>query len=956
MGMSRKRASAALLGLAVGMACQAVLAQAIEEIVVTARRQGEEKLMETPLAITAFDADAIEARAISNLQDVASLTPGLTFFNPFGENLPTPIIRGVVPQNIFGENAAAIFIDGVYVAGREGLNFSQLDVARIEVMKGPQSSTYGRNAFSGAINYVTRAPSDVFESKVEGDLGNRGKQKISGQISGPIWGDTLTGRISLLYDEWDGSYDNTYGSDDIGGYRYRSYQGKLRWRPTDTLDVNLGLYSSNDEIDEGAVGGVIANCEDRIEQTSSNVTGRPYPRMLGYCGKIPRLRDLPQMLDPSQDPLGPVIPGSVRRDAMPKHPGALGEDRDLVRGHLTIDWDTDYGTLSALTGYSHMKQRSLSDFNRSSGVLPLVYCEASAPNAPPLPYCNLSSWGRTPMAWLNVEHGSTVEEWSQELRFTSPKDQRLRWQVGGYYFHLTKEQRPGTAVGTLPLPGDIGLGGDIGLAAVPGGTTFAIGSFVYGPSALGGADLDPLGRTAYEQKEESWSLFAMSEFDITDRLTGRLEGRVTEDHKRQEAYNYTPCNMFNDPVVGPVPPLGDQGTNFPLTWSDPGCGSLMWDLRERDPVGYQRWLEQPDGSFVLTDVPGVETAGKRFSTLTGRATLNYKMDSGWIAYGAIARGKQPGGLQLTPDRTARNASGSTVPVTLRNSFRPESLTSYELGLKGYTPDRRISLDLSVYFNDWKDIVLRQLTDRVPGYPDLVFDQPTGIDVNAGDAHVFGWELTAGVAMTDNLSARLTTAYADAVMKRARQDTYALYPSFYTTDPSCAPAEIQALPAGDQQAKADSCQEMSGDISGKRQMRQPQWTASLALDYKRQLFGDWDLKSSISANYTDKVFTLNDNQSWIPERTNVNFSIGMESPRYTVMLWVRNLFDNDRPMSAFRDIYFINTYDIQAQKPLGTPLREVSGSDDIMPLRMSVSYPNLRTWGVTARMRFGGAEK
>ena len=177
MRINNKLTAGMLLGLAVAMTLPAG-AQEIAEIVVTARRQGEEKLMDTPLAITAFDANAIESKGISNLQDVANLTPGLSFFNPMGENLPTPIIRGIVPQNIFGENSAAIFIDGVYVAGREGLNFSQLAIERIEVLKGPQSSTYGRNAFSGAINYVTKAPSDVFASKVEAEGGNRGRALV----------------------------------------------------------------------------------------------------------------------------------------------------------------------------------------------------------------------------------------------------------------------------------------------------------------------------------------------------------------------------------------------------------------------------------------------------------------------------------------------------------------------------------------------------------------------------------------------------------------------------------------------------------------------------------------------------------------------------------------------------------------------------------------------------------
>ncbi len=124
---------------------------AVEEIVVTARKKAE-NLQDVPISISAFSADGIERRGISSLADVAAFTPGLTFSNLFGEFLPVPVIRGVAPTAIFREPNVAVFIDGVYVAGREGLNASQLDLARIEVLKGPQSTKYGRNAFSGAIN------------------------------------------------------------------------------------------------------------------------------------------------------------------------------------------------------------------------------------------------------------------------------------------------------------------------------------------------------------------------------------------------------------------------------------------------------------------------------------------------------------------------------------------------------------------------------------------------------------------------------------------------------------------------------------------------------------------------------------------------------------------------------------------------------------------------------------
>jgi outer membrane receptor protein involved in Fe transport len=149
-------------------------ALALEEVVVTARKSSE-SLLDVPLAITAFTAEAIEARGIANLDDVASFTPGLTFSNVLGDFLPAPVIRGVAPIDIFGELNTAIFFDGVFVSGREGINFNQLDLERIEVVKGPQASLYGRNAFSGAINYVSAKPGDVFKSRATLTAGRGGQ-------------------------------------------------------------------------------------------------------------------------------------------------------------------------------------------------------------------------------------------------------------------------------------------------------------------------------------------------------------------------------------------------------------------------------------------------------------------------------------------------------------------------------------------------------------------------------------------------------------------------------------------------------------------------------------------------------------------------------------------------------------------------------------------------------------
>ena len=170
-----------------GQAAQAQQAESLvlEEVVVSARR-AEEKLLDVPIAVAAFTSEQIEARGIRSLDDIAALTPGLQFSNVLGEFLPAPVLRGVAPVSINAENNVGIYIDGVYVAGREGLNFSQLDLETINVVKGPQSALYGRNAFSGAINYVTAKPTSDPLRKVEVQLGTEGKKLGQITASGPM--------------------------------------------------------------------------------------------------------------------------------------------------------------------------------------------------------------------------------------------------------------------------------------------------------------------------------------------------------------------------------------------------------------------------------------------------------------------------------------------------------------------------------------------------------------------------------------------------------------------------------------------------------------------------------------------------------------------------------------------------------------------------------------------------
>ena len=851
-----------------------------EELIVTTRKI-EENLKDVPLSITAFDANLIEAANITTLQDVADLTPGLTFFNAFGENLPVPIIRGVAQTDIFGETNAAVFVDGVYVAGREGLNFSQLDVERIEVVKGPQSALYGRTAFSGAINYVTKRPAEEFESRVDVEAGNRGRGRASALISGPILGQALRGRVAALYDEWEGSYDNTeYPDTPVGGRVFRSFQGSLVWDPTESFEVYGSLYHSNDDIDDPAVIGVAANCENRIDEDQSDV------RLLNYCGAVPKLKDVPS-----------PGPGLISQDSLPKIERALGENRELLRGILNANWDLDFGSFTSLTGYSKTEQNSLSDFGHLGDNIPYLYCSGATVEAPGVPNTCLNNPADLQFlsGVLDEEFGDEVEEISQELRFTSNRDQRLRYTVGGYFYTSTSKGFDGGIINQAPLPGI-----DIGLPPFDADApNLAIGTAIFSCGFTDDGCLDPLNRPFFETDTDSWAAFAGMDFDFTDRLIGRLELRYTKQKETVRAFTYFEC--ADDPE---------------------DCGDDIYDLDCVEPVPEAFDSGNPCDSEIDPPASRSKSGSEDFSSVTGRLGLDFRLNDAWMIYGSVATGDKPGGIEFV-NADAVTPSG-TEPEVIQNSFDTETLTAYEVGLKGITLDGRISLDAALFFNDWGDIVLRQLVEVSPD-TGRQLEQPEGFRFNAGTAEVWGWEMTADVGFTENFSGRFTVNWNDSTLTDAKQDTFETFPSF-------AP---------------------DGDVTGNKLLRQPEWTGSASFSYARQIGGTWEGFARFDANYQDKIFIGNDNQSWLPARTVANLRFGADSGRFAITLWVRNLFENDEPIAAFRDIFWSNSDSIS---PPYQDLGPRPSFDKFVPIRYTVTYPTLRTYGVNVTARFGAAAR
>lgn len=499
---------------------------ALQEIVVTARK-AEERLLDVPLAITAISAEAIEQKGIRNLDDVAAATPGLTFSDVQAGFLPVPVIRGFAPIDVRGENNAAVFVDGVFVSGKEGLNFNQTDLARIEVIKGPQAALYGRNSFSGAINYVTAKPGNVAKGKAEVQLGSNGKRMVSGSWSGPLVEGTLKGRIAVSYDNFDGSYDNQYaglgGRSDIGGYEYQSAQGTLYWTPGDSFEAELQGYISNDVVGNSAISPVSANCENTNSLLSVQ-SPAPSAGYLNYCGTFP----------------------AVGRNGLSAVPQATGNKRDIERAHLSLTWKTGIGTLTSLTGYSKVGQGFIVDGSRNSGeTVPFVYIARPAAGLATLvPGTFFGGEQKTIRTGLyQIGGGGVTEEISTELRLSSNTEQKVRWAFGGYFYETKTHGGNDGVKATQPLPADFYAFCLSCRSAAAFGRPTLIYDPANDPAATGGVDttgfknwfVNPTGDAiftdTYRNKVNASSAFASLEYDFTDAVKGRLEGRYTNEKK-----------------------------------------------------------------------------------------------------------------------------------------------------------------------------------------------------------------------------------------------------------------------------------------------------------------------------------------------------------------------------------------------------------------------------------------
>ena len=228
------------------IAAPAEEAPQLQEIVVTAEKRSE-NLQEVPIAVTVVSGDAFTKANVSSFASLAAFSPSLTMTAGDQPANSAIIVRGVgtFAFSIAAEPSVLVVIDDVAV-GYQAQAFTDLvDIDRVEVLNGPQSTLFGKSASAGLVNVTTKAPTDTFTYYGDVMATNDDEERVSLSLSGPI-SDTLSFRVSGSMRYWGGNVNNFNSGGKIDSDQTGAVRGKLQWRPNDNLLATFTLHYSDD--------------------------------------------------------------------------------------------------------------------------------------------------------------------------------------------------------------------------------------------------------------------------------------------------------------------------------------------------------------------------------------------------------------------------------------------------------------------------------------------------------------------------------------------------------------------------------------------------------------------------------------------------------------------------------------------------------------------------------------
>ncbi len=646
-------------------------ATTLSGITVTAQKR-EEALQDVPIVINVLDEQLLQDAGVHDIKDMQVLVPGLTVTSTQSAAQTTARIRGIgtVGDNAGLESSVGIVIDGVY-RSRNSVGFGDLgEVERIEVLKGPQGTVFGKNTSAGVINVITRRPSYTQSAEGEITVGNYGLFGVSGAYNDAL-GENAAFRVFASKRKRDGVDDVKFGAgprteDDDGDQNYHTFRGQLLLEPTDNLSINfVGDFSSREEnccitvtTDRGPTAAIINALTPGGEGVIPVVD---LDRRLGYANR-PTTQDL--------------------------------KDKGVA---MNIDWVSPWAngaTISSVTSMRDWKAINGLDFDYSAADI--LY---RAPD--------------------EDESLTRFETFSQELRMTGSSD-RVDWMVGLFYsdedltrndsyrFGPAYEPYLSTLVGSQVLGGVAAQLAPLGLTvdqSNPALFLSQVSGQPFGTNFRGLGSLDE-----HRQNAKSTAIFTNNTFHATDQLDITVGLRYTHEKKKLHTLYDNPNGSAACGATLANPAARVAGA---LAGRINGFGSLPPALQQQLLAGLVPAVAPSIAGYMCLPWANIAHDGRDVTQSrtekewSGTFKLAYKWSDDVMTYGSAARGYKAGGFNLDRVQSANGLSSGVQGITPVDdtSFPGEFVDSYELGLKTNWMDGNFLFNAALFYQKYSDFQL-----------------------------------------------------------------------------------------------------------------------------------------------------------------------------------------------------------------------------------------------------------
>ncbi|MCB2078230.1 MAG: TonB-dependent receptor [Novosphingobium sp.] len=707
-----------LLGTSlIAMSSTPVLAQAAAEaddgvIIVTANKR-EQTLQETPIAITAVTAEQVEIRGISETKDLAAIAPGVSVSGGTTNATAAVVtIRGIptpADETMGYDSPIGLYLDGVYLARQSAASFEVADIERVEILRGPQGTLFGRNTTGGAINYITKRPSDDANLKAKFGYGNY-DQKTARIIAntGDLGGVRISG--GYLYKARDGVVDNLLESKDSrdpGSYKTHGARLAFEADLSDSITLtNIFDWTKTTGVPVAQQLGALGDGTFRPNVTiGGNTFAQVQPaNVLGYLSQA-------TVLEPEcGSPLDSV---SLKRlDKLCLESAEKATDK--IYGNMTrLEWEGDYITVRSTTAFRWWKNRIRgSDLDGLGTLQGALFDQTTLFNGMPeqligfvlppeqaafAPFIAASPVPTVIQPLFQANNTREQEQFSQEIEIVGGSGTSFEWVLGGFYFQEDGSERN------------------------PQSFAFILDT---NQAVFSDASFGPLGagfRAANPARFRAIPITSVLDYGV-------------------KAKSYA---IYGQGTYRPGGPDGALGITLGLRYT--------WDKKRMTR------LQNGAAPFGSAAELAINDRRKSFSEPTGHVTIDYEANRNLNLYAKAARGYRSGGFNARQSTQLDNAATTDVNEEIALiPFNEEKIDSFEIGAKANLGRARINV--AAFHSKYSDL---QVTVPIP----IVGGGSFGTQVvNAGKNDYTGVEIEAAVDLTDAITFDGAFGYIDRNVK------------------------------------------------------------------------------------------------------------------------------------------------------------------------------------------------